>query len=555
MKRLYSFGVLFLSCMLLPVTASEDYPFVETSRQSGISFQHQNSPTSQKYMIEILGGGAALFDYDGDGWLDVFLINGAQIEDPMPAGQDARKVQPRFWNRLYRNLRNGAFEDVTEKAGIQGMGYEMGVAVGDYDNDGDPDLYVTSFKDNLFFRNNGNGTFTDVTEISGTADIQWSSSAAFFDYDNDGWLDLYVVNYLDYTFEKNLHCGERRPGFRSYCGPTNYSGVADRLFHNNGDGTFADVGTGAGVANSEGKGLGVVTGDYNLDGYQDIYVANDSVMNFLYQGGPEGKFEELGLMSSVAYSGRGAAEAGMGTDMGDYDGDGWPDLAVTNLSFEGTTLYQNGGEGFFSDVSLQAGLQDSSLMVGFGLGFLDFDNDGDLDLLSVNGHIIDNVQLYHDVLSFRQPKQLYENLGTRFSYLGERAGPVFTTPNVGRGAAFGDLNNDGTVDVVIGNCGEAAQVLLNRAGAEKNWLMVSLVGKSSNRDGVGARLNLHVGGKVLHRQKKGGGSYLSAHDGRVHFGLGTSSRVDRLEVVWPTGKRQVLENLEANRVITIIEEQ
>ena len=546
------FTVLKGLCLASP-PVNRSYPFKDVARVSGISFVHQNSPTSQKYMMEILGGAAALLDFDGDGWLDIFFVNGARLNDPMSAGQVPDKREPPFWNRLYRSRGDGTFQDVTEQAGVKGVGFGMGAAVGDYDNDGDPDLYVTNFGKNILYRNNGDGTFTDVTDLSGTGDTHWGSSAAFFDYDNDGWLDLYVVNYLDYTFEKNIYCGEKRPGFRSYCGPTNFPGAPDRLFRNERNGTFTDVSDLVGVADPEGKGLGVVTGDYDLDGDQDIYVANDSVMNFLYRGRREDKFEEVALLTNVGYSGQGGAEAGMGTDMADYDEDGLPDLVVTNLSFEGTTLYHNDGEGVFSDVSLQAGFQDSVLLVGFGIRFFDFDNDGDLDLFSANGHIVDNVQLYHDVLSFRQPKQLYENLGTRFSHLGERAGPVFMTPNVGRGAAFGDLNNDGSVDVVVGNCGGPAELLLNQAGTAKNWLMVQLVGTRSNRDGVGARLSLHVGNRVLHRQKNGGSSYLSAHDGRVHFGLGSATRVERLEVLWPSGEHQVLEDLDVNRVVTIKE--
>jgi hypothetical protein len=528
-------------------------PFEETAWASGLRFEHQNSPTSQKYMMEILAPGVALLDYDRDGWLDVFFTNGARLDDPMPPGQAPNKTDPRFWNRLYRNRRDGTFEDVTGKAGLRGAGYGMGAAVGDYDNDGDPDLYVTNYGRNLLYRNNGDGTFTDVTNASGTGDPRWSTSAAFLDYDWDGWLDLYVVNYLDYTFEKNPQCGDRRPGYRSYCGPTNFAASPDRLYRNNRDGTFSDASEAAGISNPEGKGLGIVTGDYDLDGHPDIYIANDSVMNFLYRGRPDSRFEEVALLAGAGYSGQGAAEAGMGTDMGDYNGDGRPDLVVTNLSFEGTALYRNEGGGAFLDVRLEAGLEDSLLMVGFGVGFLDFDNDGDLDLLTVNGHIVDNVHLYQDVLSFRQPKQLFENLGGRFYNLRKRAGPSVATPNLGRGAAFGDINNDGAIDIVVGNCGGRAELLVNRAGQSKNWLLVELEGTRSNRDAAGARIDARVGARTLHRQKHGGGSYLSAHDGRVHFGLGAATRVERLEIFWPSGRSQTLTDVKSNQVLRIKE--
>ena len=545
--------LVMLTGLCLSSPPDRDYPFIEVAQTSGISFVHQNSPTSQKYMMEILGGAAAMLDFDGDGWLDLYFINGAGLNDPMQAGEKADKTEPRYWNRLYHNRRDGSFQDVTGKAGVKGVGFGMGAAVGDYDNDGDPDIYLTNLGPNILYRNNGDGTFTNVTDPSATNETHWSSSAAFFDYDNDGWLDLYVVNYLDYTFAQNRYCGEQRPGFRSYCGPTNFPGVPDSLFRNNQDGTFTNLAVTAGVASPDGKGLGVVTGDYDLDGYQDLYVANDSVMNFLYKGSAEHKFEETALLANVGYSGQGAAEAGMGTDLGDFDEDGLPDLVVTNLSFEGTTLYRNEGDGFFSDVSLQAGLQKSLLMVGFGTRFFDLENDGDLDLFSANGHIVDNVHLYHDVLSYRQPKQLYENVGGRFVHWGERAGPLFTTPNVGRGAAFGDLNNDGSVDIVVANCGGAAEVLLNQAGKTNHWLMVHLVGSRSNKDGVGARLSLKVGDRTIHRQKQGGGSYLSAHDGRLHFGLGSAQRAEHLEILWPSGQRQSLQNLEANQILTVTE--
>lgn len=558
-RHLWSCGAFLLGALVLLAPgpslypSTQTHPFKEVARSAGIDFGHQNSPTSQKYLLEITGSGVALLDYDGDGWLDIYFVNGARLEDPMPARRRPDKRDPRFWNRLYRNLQDGTYQDVTEEAGVKGEGYGMGAAVGDFDNDGDPDLYVTNFGPNLLYRNNGDKTFSDVTTSAATGDPRWSASAAFFDYDRDGFLDLYVTNYVDFRFDNNTFCGDKQAGYRTYCHPGVFSGAADRLYRNNGDGTFSDLSKATGVAIPEGQGLGVVSGDYDLDGYQDIYVANDSLMNFLYRGGPDHKFEEVSFLTNVGYSGDGQAQAGMGTDLGDYNGDGFPDLVVTNLSFEGTTLYRNERDGSFADVSIQAGLQDSRLLVGFGMRFLDFDNDGDLDLFTVNGHVVDNVHLYRDVLTFRQPKQLYENEADKFLNWGERAGPPLNTPRVGRGAAFGDVDNDGDVDVVVANCGGPGELLLNQAGNGQNWLQTRLIGTRSNRDAVGARLILKVGEKTLHRQKKGGSSYLAAHDPRVHFGLGSANRVDSLEVFWPSGERQVLRDLEVDRVITVTE--
>lgn len=526
--------------------------FLETAESSGVRNTHYNSPTSQKYPLEIMGAGVALIDYDSDGWLDLFFVNGAALSDPMKPGQHPDKSRAATWNRLYRNLGNGKFEDITQKSGLQGKGYGMGAAVGDIDNDGDPDLYVTNYGPNLIYRNNNDGTFSDVTSRAGADDSDWSTSAAFFDYDNDSDLDLYVANYAAFSFDRNPYCGEQKSGFRTYCHPDQFPGSPDRLYRNNGNGTFTDVSEQAGIDHPEGKGLGVVTGDYNRDGWQDIYVANDKVANFLYQGTPEGVFKEVGFFSNVSYSRDGLPEAGMGVDMADYNGDGWPDLVVTNLSFEGTSLYQNMGDGSFFEVSLERGLDDSLLMVGFGTRFFDFDNDTDLDLLSVNGHVMDNIQLYQDQLTFRQPKQLFENMDGRFVNASPRGGDAINQPTVGRGAAFGDLNNDGHLDVVVANCGENAQILMNQTAASGNWLLLDLESTRSNPDGVGTLVQIHLSHLTLARIKTGGASYLSAHDHRLHVGLGNASQAN-LEVHWQSGCVQILNQVKANQILTVRE--
>ena len=520
--------------------------FVDITDEAGIDFRHVNAATGQKYLVETMAPGCALFDYDGDGYLDIYLVNGA----PLPGYQP--EVRPA--NALYKNNRDGTFRNVTSQAGVEGSGYGMGVTAGDYNNDGFTDLYVTNYGSSLLYRNNGDGTFSETAESAGVNNSAWGTSAAFFDYDNDGWLDLYVANYVDFRLKNNIYCGVRSK-YRSYCHPAEFSGVPDVLYHNNGDGTFSDVGERAGIADPAGKGLGVVAADFNQDGYQDIYVANDAVSNFLYINRGDGTFEEIGTLAGVAYSSNGKAQSGMGVAVGDYDGDGYDDIFVTNLSNEGHTLYRREGEDFFfRDVTFPSGVgRPSLLLTGWGAGFFDYDNDGDEDILVANGHVMDNVELLNSSLKYLQPALLLENrLGSYVNVTSNRGGAL-STLRAGRGLALGDIDNDGDIDVLMSNCDQRAVLLRNDGGNRNHWLTIQAVGKNSNRDGIGAKVRLTAGGKRQSKEVVAGGSYLSSNDRRLHFGLGANTVVERIEIRWPSGKSQVLKSVAADRILTVEE--
>lgn len=524
--------------------------FEDVTPAAGIDFAHRNSPTPAKYVVETMGSGCAFLDYDGDGLLDIFLVNGGWLPGTEAGGP--------FDHALYRNQGDGTFRLVTAEAGIlENRFYGQGVAVGDYNNDGHDDLFITHFNGpNILYQNNGDGTFTDVTEAAGVAgDGRWSVSAAFLDHDRDGHLDLYVARYINNTFENNLRCGSLvETEMQTYCTPRVYDGIPDLLYRNNGDGTFQDVSRQAGIARPEGKGLGVVTGDFNLNGWTDIYVANDTVRNFLFENQGDGTFSEVGLLRGVAVDHDGNPQAGMGVAMGDFDGDGWPDLAVTNLDFEYLALYRNLGRGFFEDASSQAGVQlPSAPFVGFGLGFLDYDNDSDLDLFAANGHIFDNATLVRPGSRYRQPKLLFRNDGGRFTEVAALHGRALLEPQVSRGMAFGDYDNDGDIDILVCNCGGPPMLLENRGGNRNNWLSIRLVGTESNRNAIGARVTATGDGFRMVRQVTGGGSYASASDYRVHLGLGRADRVARLEIRWPNGREATLHDLEAGRHRVILE--
>lgn len=519
-------------------------PFVDVTARSKIDFVHHNGASPDKYMVETFGSGVGWIDYDNDGFEDLYFVDGA----------------PGTSNALYHNNKDGTFTDTTGQAGVGGEGagknaYKTGVAVGDYDNNGFLDLYVTSFGPNILYRNNGDGTFTDVTAAAGVAGgpAEWSTSTGFFDYDRDGQLDLYVVNYLDYKLTDNPYCGLRQPGRRMYCHPTMFDGMADRLFHNNGNGTFTDVSVKAGIANPSGKGLGLVFCDFDRDGHTDIYVANDSVRNFLYRNNGDGTFRDAAYGAGVGFDANGKPQAGMGTDCGDYNGDGLPDLYVTNFSEELNTLYENRGDGTFEDVSAKAGLGSGFVPLGFGTKMFDFDNDGDSDLLVTNGHVIDNVALYQPALTYAQKDLLYENLGGRFRDISDQSGPAFKVERVGRGLAVADFDNDGNLDVAIANLGRGAVLLHNEGVLHDNWIQIAARGTRSNRSGLGARVTVETAAGRQVKEISNVASYLSSNDIRLHFGLGKSSAVRHIEVVWPSGAKQTLDDVAVNQILPIEE--
>ncbi len=510
--------------------------FVDVAQPAGIRFRHYNGASPEKYVIETMGSGAAFLDYDGDGWLDIFLVNGGAVPGH-PAPGPVRHA-------LYRNLGDGKFQEVTEKAGVGGNGhYGMGVAAADYDNDGHTDLFVTAFKRNALYRNRGDGTLEEVTDRAGVSGGKWSSSAAFLDYDRDGDLDLFVARYVDFDFSNNITCGDRARRVRAYCHPDVYDGLTNLLYRNNGDGTFTDVSEASGVAAHVGKGLGVVAADLDEDGWIDLYVANDSVRNSLFRNRGDGSFEEIGVRMGVAYDDGGRPQAGMGTAAGDYDGDGRLDLIVTNLDHEYNNLYRNTGS-LFADVAYATGFGPPSLpFVGWGTEWFDMENDGDLDVLIVNGHVVDNVQQLRPDSRYPQPKLLFENQGGRLRDVTAGHGAALLTPQVSRGAAFGDYDNDGDVDVLVLNLGGGPELLRNEGGNSGAWISLALEGVKSPRDAIGTRVQATVAGRTLTRYLAGGGSYLASSDHRIHIGLGTTERADRIEITWPSGAREILENV------------
>ena len=537
----------FLCLLLCACGSREPSPFsspiqyTDVTRQSGIDFQHYTGARGNYYYMETYGSGAGFFDYDGDGWLDIYLVNGRHLTglapDPLPT------------NHLYRNLGDGTYADVTDRTGTGDTGYGMGCSAADYDSDGDQDLYVANFGPNLLYRNLGDGTFADVTAQTGTGDSRWSSSCGFIDYDSDGDLDLFVANYVDYTLERDVIC--KKGKIRSYCDPDTYDPIGDILYRNDGD-RFADVTRETGITRI-GRGLGVAFQDYDDDGDTDIYVANDGTMNFLYEN-QGGTFGEVGLQSGTRYNMDGRAEAGMGVDFGDFDDDGQPDIVVGNFSYETNTLYHNVGQGQFLDASNRLGIGAISFVpLTFGARFLDCDNDGDLDIAAANGHVLDNIADVDSALTFAQPNQLLRNEnGERFVDISTSLGTALTAPNVGRALATADYDNDGDIDILI-NAEDGPPSLLRNDGGNQSghWLLIHLVG-AVQKDALGARVAVTADGRRQVKQRQSGGSYLSTHDPRLHFGLGQATLAD-IEITWPDGQRQQLAGVAADQILRVVQ--
>jgi hypothetical protein len=536
----------------LPQASAAGGNFVETTDAVGVRFMHQASHTSQKFLVETMGSGVALFDCDNDGRLDLYLINGAPYPNPVPKGFIPQKTGPEYWNRLYRQKADGTFEDITEKSGLKGVGYGIGVAVADYDNDGYEDVFVTAIGGNRLYHNNGNCTFTDVTDAAGVGGGGYSSSAAWVDLDNDGLLELVVERYV--TWEWNdIWCGEREEGKRGICHPDNYPAISALVYHNDGHGHFTEISHKLGL-DVPAKALGIAIGDYDCDGRIDLFVANDSMPEYLFHQKNDGSFEEIGLISGVAVGSDGQTYAGMGIDFADYDNDGWPDIVVTDLANQKYGLYHNNHDGTFDDTGIPSGLASASMLhSGWSLRFLDYDNDGWKDLLIAQGHDLDIIQKNFPQLRYREPMLLLRNTGKRFEDVSSISGDVFHRAWVGRGMAIGDIDNDGRIDAVVTENGGPAHVVMNRTVSSNHWITLHLTGHESNRDGIGAvvKLTTPQGSQWVTVTNSSG--YLSASDPRVHFGLGAVAVADKIEIWWPSGIVQMLANVQGDRQIQVDE--
>ena len=532
-------------------TATSSIRFENTVQNSRIKFALHNSVSPKRYTFETMVGGVALFDYNNDGLLDIFFTNGAAIPS-------LEKSDSSYWNRLFRNNGDGTFADVTEKAGLQGIGYSMGVAAGDYDNDGFVDLYVTGLNHNQLFHNNGNGTFSDVTSKAGVAGMvpklgkAWSVAAGWFDYNNDGRLDLFVVNYLNYNLSNATPCVQQ--GHPAYCSPVDFLGTPNILYRNNGDGTFTDVSERSHISQYIGKGMGLAFADYDNDGFTDIFVSNDTFENFLFHNKGDGTFAEVALQAGVAYNAFGNPIAGMGADFRDIDNDGRPDIFETAMFGEGFPLYKNAGDPQFQDVTATAGLAAlTSRSTAWGVGIFDFDNDGNKDMFTANSDILDNsMELAHR--PFALPNRVFRNRGSlKIEDVSLSAGPSFQVPAAHRGAAFGDLNNDGKIDAVVTVLNGSPEIWMNRTSDHNHWISLNLVGVKSNRDGLGTKVKITTNLGSQYNQATTAVSYNSSSDKRVHFGLGSVAVVDSIELAWPSGTRQVLKNIKADQVLTVTE--
>ncbi len=547
---------LALSSTVNPLELRAAWPwhiqFENRQKHSGMSFVLDNGTLPDKPMIDGIPGGVALLDYDNDGYLDIFFTNGARLPSLVKDG-------PNFYNRLYHNNHDGTFTDVTDQAGVRGDGYSIGAAAADYDNDGRTDLYVTGFNRNILYHNNGDGTFTDVTTKAGVAGLSttgkklWGAAAAWVDYDNDGKLDLFVSNYLDWSFATSRICGAA--GKRISCSPTLYKGEPNILYHNNGDGTFTDVSDVMGISKHIGKGMGVAIADYDGDGWMDIFVANDNDRNFLFKNRAGHEFDEVGIESFVAYTDNGVPVSSMGVDFRDWNNDGNPSLFVTALGGETFPLFRNEGNGFFSADTYAAGVGFKSVkMSGWGAGIYDFDNDGYKDLFSANSHVSENADI-DPQQHYRQPNAVFRNLhnGT-FKDVSAEAGAGMQIRAAHRGCAFGDLNNDGRIDVVVSAIGSPAELLYNTSTDTNHWILIRTVGVKSNRDGIGTRVKVTgTSGSVQYNHVTTAGSYASSSDPRVHFGLAADALIKEIELKWPSGAVQVLRNVKADQILNVTE--
>jgi hypothetical protein len=556
LSRRQILGLAGAGAVRLFATTSNSSPLFEEvpASSSGITWTHENAMSPERYLPETLGPGCAFLDFDNDGWMDIFLVNSGQ--------SDFYKPPKPLRNALYKNNRDGTFTDVTEKAGVGGgSSFGMGVAVGDYDNDGWPDIFVTAYGNCTLYRNNHDGTFTDVTKKSGLETPGWTTSAVWFDYDNDGRLDLFICSFVDYGKTEHLSCGDNKLGKHYYCIPRVFRGTASFLYHNNGDGTFTQVQAGTDIAKMMGKGLGVVATDINNDGKMDLFVANDTVQNFLYVNRGKDKtgkwqFEEIALAAEVGYSENGQARSGMGVDAADVFNSGYQDLFVANVDQEMFSLYRNQKNETFRDVAHPNGVaQSTRLLSGWGLKFFDYDNDGNLDLILSNGHPDDMIENYSAQVKYKEPLLLFHQDGGKLHDVSKDAGPAFSKTWAARGLAAGDFNNDGRIDILIANNGGAPLLLRNQAGAGNHWLGIKLIGNTCNKDAIGARIVWSTGGVVRSRLKNSGGSYLSSHDPREVLGIGSAEKIDYLEIhwPWPSGKVEKFATAPLDRYIVVEE--